>query len=136
MVTIFRFRVILCLSFSLSPSCSHCDKLPITLCSSVLTGLKFDLRLYVLVTSVKPLRAYLYQNGLARICTNAYEPPTSENMDDKFMHLTNFSVNNQNVNFEKNVDAEETNVGNKWDLSALWAYLKAQGIPAISVTSR
>jgi hypothetical protein len=62
---------------------------------------KFDMRVYVLVTSFHPLRAYMYQEGLARFATEEYsnDPAVLKN---KFVHLTNFSINKRNTNFVKN----------------------------------
>jgi tubulin polyglutamylase TTLL6/13 len=66
----------------------------------LLDGFKFDLRLYCLVTSVKPLRVYLFQDGLVRICTEEYVKP-SKNLDNVCMHLTNYAVNKHNSNFQQ-----------------------------------
>lgn len=63
---------------------------------------KFDMRIYVIVTSFNPLRVYLYDEGLARFAT---EPYTNDQdiLKNKFVHLTNFSINKRNVkNFVKN----------------------------------
>ena len=63
----------------------------------LLDGLKFDFRLYVLVLSVQPLTAYLYKGGMARFATSRYKRPTDRNLNDVFMHLTNYSLNKRNV---------------------------------------
>ena len=52
-------------------------------------GYKSDVRIYVLVTSFHPLVCYVYEEGLARFATEAY---TTENIDDRTIHLTNSSV--------------------------------------------
>lgn len=59
-------------------------------------GYKFDLRVYVLVTSIEPLRIYVYRDGLVRIATQLYSKPTETNMACRYMHLTNCSVNKMN----------------------------------------
>ncbi|KAL2100579.1 hypothetical protein ACEWY4_002340 [Coilia grayii] len=46
----------------------------------ILDGFKFDLRIYVLVTSCDPLRIFLYEEGLARFCTTPYSLPNNNNL--------------------------------------------------------
>lgn len=54
-------------------------------------GKKFDLRLYVLVTQFKPLKAYKSTLGFARFSNEDYSVDL-EDMDNMFMHLTNNAV--------------------------------------------
>ena len=55
---------------------------------------KFDLRLYVAVTSFNPLKIYLHEEGLCRLATEKY---SNETYDQKYAHLTNYSINKHNV---------------------------------------
>jgi hypothetical protein len=60
-------------------------------------GLKFDLRIYVAITSVNPLRIYLFEEGLTRFASEPYVAPGEDfNGDSKFVHLTNYSINKYN----------------------------------------
>ena len=52
---------------------------------------KFDLRIYVLVTSVYPtLRVFIYRQGLVRFATVPYEAPSDANVGQRRMFLTNY----------------------------------------------
>ena len=41
---------------------------------------KFDLRIYVMVTSVDPLVAFIADEAMVRFCTEDYNKPNRENM--------------------------------------------------------
>ncbi|KAL4145972.1 hypothetical protein PRNP1_011845 [Phytophthora ramorum] len=84
---------------------------------------KFDLRLYVVVTSLDPLRIYLFQEGIARFCTAPY---SLKNPRNRLAHLTNYAINKGSDGFVENADAQRADAGSKWSLSALLRALQAQ----------
>eukprot|EP00397_Hematodinium_sp_SG-2012_P032465 GEMP01034568.1.p1 GENE.GEMP01034568.1~~GEMP01034568.1.p1 ORF type:complete len:360 (+),score=74.08 GEMP01034568.1:338-1417(+) len=79
-------------------------------------GKKFDLRLYVLVTSFRPMKAYLYQNGFCRFCHEQYTTDIAE-FDNVFIHLTNIAI-------QKNADDYNTKHGGKWSIDDLRLYIQ------------
>ncbi|KAL9187839.1 hypothetical protein ACHAXT_006217 [Thalassiosira profunda] len=88
---------------------------------------KFDLRIYVLVTSCSPLRLYLFRDGLVRICTEDYKRPTTSNMDDRCMHLTNYSVNKRSDKYERDEKgAAPSNLGSKRSIAWLLEWLRQE----------
>ena len=66
-----------------------------------LRGRKYDLRIYVAVTSFDPLKVYLFHEGLVRMATQEYSCAKSE-LKKRFVHLTNFSVNKKAENYVPN----------------------------------
>jgi len=63
----------------------------------LIDGKKFDLRIYVLVTGVDPLRVYVHNEGLTRISTCDY---SLKNIKNRFAHLTNYSINKKSDKFK------------------------------------
>ncbi|XP_075244954.1 tubulin polyglutamylase TTLL7-like [Convolutriloba macropyga] len=70
----------------------------------LIDGFKFDMRVYVLVTSCDPLKVFLFRDGLVRISTKSYVLPNDQNIEELYMHLTNYSVNKFSATYEKDED--------------------------------
>eukprot|EP00105_Crassostrea_gigas_P028365 XP_011449992.1 PREDICTED: uncharacterized protein LOC105344081 isoform X19 [Crassostrea gigas] len=88
----------------------------------LIDGFKFDLRIYTLVTSCDPLRIFLFKDGLARFATNKYIEPTHNNVDNVFMHLTNYAINKHSEDFIRDDEA-----GSKRRISTINRYLRDKG---------
>ncbi|XP_068396282.1 tubulin polyglutamylase TTLL7 isoform X3 [Eschrichtius robustus] len=88
----------------------------------LMEGYKFDLRIYILVTSCDPLKIFLYHDGLVRMGTEKYIPPNETNLTQLFMHLTNYSVNKHNEHFERD---ETENKGSKRSIKWFTEFLQA-----------
>ncbi|XP_077410966.1 putative tubulin polyglutamylase TTLL9 isoform X2 [Vanacampus margaritifer] len=82
----------------------------------LLGGRKFDLRVYVMVTSYFPLKAWLYREGFARLSSTRF---SLSSIDDKYVHLTNVSV-------QKTAPDYDPEKGCKWELQKLRRYLTAK----------
>ncbi|EKX44541.1 hypothetical protein GUITHDRAFT_87440 [Guillardia theta CCMP2712] len=104
----------------------------------LLEGYKFDLRLYVLVTSMNPLEAFLYQEGFARFSSERYSLDAGD-IANRFIHLTNSSINRHNVNElqQRNLRSDGyASGGSKISLEQLQRRLRALGIDWKSLWGR
>ena len=92
----------------------------------LINGKKYDLRIYVLVTGVKPLRIYLNKEGLVRIATEKFNL-NRNNFNNNFVHLTNTGINKKNKEY---VYAQDYNSedANKWSLNTYKKYLNKENI--------
>jgi len=88
----------------------------------LIKGAKFDLRLYVLLTGIDPVKIYVYEEGLVRFCTAPYTNDPDQ-ITNNFVHLTNYSVNKTSDEFVYN-ECPGSYDGHKWNLGTLWKYLE------------
>lgn len=65
--------------------------------------------------------------AFARFCTEPYEKPTRENMDNVFIHLTNYALNKESENYQEN-DDYDADQGHKRSLGAILRMLTAEGV--------
>ena len=97
----------------------------------LVNGFKFDLRCYVALTSLDPLRIYVYNDGIVRFAASKYE----ENKDD----LTKISAHFPNISATRKVKSqpeqqkEKRQHKAKWSHDQLWAYLETIGIDSNAI---
>ena len=93
----------------------------------LLDGYKYDLRVYVALTSVDPLRVFLYREGLVRLATEKYADGGAD-LSRRCMHLTNYSVNVKKAGFTMGSNAVgEDGLGFKRSLTSLRRRFEADG---------
>lgn len=79
-------------------------------------GKKFDMRLYALVTSFRPLKCWIYRKGFARFSASRYEGSDLKNTS---IHLTNVAV-------QKHTEQYNRETGGKWSLGEVKRYIEAK----------
>lgn len=87
----------------------------------------------VLVTGVDPLRVYVHTEGLTRLSTSDY---SLENIDNKFAHLTNYSINKNAESFKiasNNGDVSSETDGFKWSLTAFRKWLAVKESSEVNI---
>ncbi|KAG8011505.1 putative tubulin polyglutamylase TTLL2, partial [Nibea albiflora] len=97
----------------------------------LISGYKFDLRIYVCVKSFHPLTVYVHQEGLVRFATEKYNLSSLHNT---YAHLTNTSINK----FGPFYKTEKGRVGQgcKWTMSKFRHYLHSQDINELLLWQR
>jgi hypothetical protein len=86
--------------------------------------LKFDFRIYVLVTNVQPLRIFWFKDGLARFASEKYK---KSNFNNPFIHLTNYAINKDNENYTADANADAS-IGHKRSLKSIFLKFKKDGL--------
>jgi tetratricopeptide (TPR) repeat protein len=89
-------------------------------------GRKAHVRLYGLVTSLAPFRAYLYREGIVRFAPDSYDI-SDAGLSNVHAHVTNTALHQGHPTLEISKNPEEQNVGHIWTLSAYLERMKNDG---------
>ena len=93
---------------------------------NLIKGKKYDLRLYALITGLKPLRIYFYNEGNVRIASEKYYLNKSF-IGNKYIHLTNIDLNKNNKNYINPNNTNDYN-SNMYNILMYEKYLKKLNI--------
>ena len=93
----------------------------------LINNLKYDFRIYVLITGLSPLKIYLYKEGIIRFATEEYSLDINK-IDESFIYLTNSYENAKNEDKYKYAKDADTEEGSKWSLKAYKNYCEKNGI--------
>ena len=88
-------------------------------------GKKFDMRIYCLVTSFHPLKAYLYKQGFCRFCNEKFSVDVSD-INNIYMHLTNVAVQKKYEKYSKSHGGKFSLFNLNLYLENLYGYEKAK----------
>ncbi|XP_028253755.1 putative tubulin polyglutamylase TTLL2 [Parambassis ranga] len=97
----------------------------------LISGYKFDLRIYVCVKSFHPLTVYIHQEGLVRFSTEKYNLSSLRNL---YAHLTNTSINKFGPFY--NINKGQVGQGCKWTMSKFRHFLRSQDIDELLLWQR
>uniref|UniRef100_A0AAQ6IJD8 Tubulin tyrosine ligase-like family, member 2 n=1 Tax=Anabas testudineus TaxID=64144 RepID=A0AAQ6IJD8_ANATE len=97
----------------------------------LISGYKFDLRIYVCVKSFHPLTVYIHQEGLVRFATEKYNLSSLHNL---YSHLTNTSINKSGPYYK--TKKERVGQGCKWTMSKFRHFLYSQDIDELQLWQR
>jgi tetratricopeptide (TPR) repeat protein len=98
----------------------------------LIEGCKGHCRIYGLVTSAEPLRAYVYSEGIVRIAPEPYDP-RPDAPGGVSMHVTNTALHLADPRLVISQDATQDDVGAVRSLSALLRRMAADGLDPAKV---
>ncbi|KAL6096176.1 ttll2 [Pungitius sinensis] len=97
----------------------------------LISGYKFDLRIYACVKSFHPLTVYIHQEGLVRFATEKYDLSSLRNL---YAHLTNTSINKFGPSYR--AAKERVGQGCKWTMSKFRHFLHTQDVNELLLWQR
>lgn len=95
-------------------------------------GRKGHLRIYALITSAEPLRAYIYSEGIVRFAPEPYDP-RPERLGEVAMHVTNTALHLSHPGLVISQDPERDDEGVIWSLTGLLRRMAADGFDTDAV---